>query len=313
MKMIWESSQPSPQAGTTRTQLVIWDFLKMLATAVLCGLAVSVAVAGITLLLTGSAEARMFQKETARETAAPAVTVDDVEGDDPSPTPGALLLGEGCDSIPMNAMERDWQVRIDGRRVEVRVMQTFQLPAETAEAAIFRVQLIKGARMVGIAAQSSTKDWAGQVISADDYNRLTPAEYLNLSRNQLLASHSSGGTVITSPILGLSAGDLITIEYTYAMTLDATEGFPALILPLEATEEYAASGLLVADNEDTIPLSRRPTRGSVWVAWTGSKPSRVMGLPAEADLEISKSRVEGFSWAARELAPGATFHFAWTL
>jgi hypothetical protein len=313
MKMIWESSQPSQQAGTTRTQLVIWDFLKMLATAVLCGLAVSVVVAGITLLLTRSAEARMFQKGTATKPAAPAVSVDDVDNDDYSPTPGELLLGEGCESIFLKAMERDWQVRIDGKRVEVRVMQTFRLPAESAQAATFQVQLIKGARMVGIAAQSSTKDWAGQVISVDDYNRLTPAEYLNLSRNQILASHSSGGTVMTSPLLGLSSGDLITIEYTYVMTLDASEGFPALILPLEASEKYAASGLLVADNEDAIPPSRRPVRGSVWVAWTGNKPSRVMGLPDDADLEISKSRVEGFSWAARDLQPGATFQFAWTL
>ena len=95
-----ESRQDSQQAGAARMYLVIWDFLKMLAAAVLCGLAVSIAAAGITLLLTGSAEARRFQKEPAQAATARAVEAEGTEIDELSPTPGSMLIGEGCESIP---------------------------------------------------------------------------------------------------------------------------------------------------------------------------------------------------------------------
>ena len=211
MKMIGESRQVSQQADAARMALVIRDFLKMLAAAILCGLAVSIAAAGITLLLTGDADARLFQKEPVTPAVVPTTEIDDAESAQLLPTSGLLLLGDGCDNISLNAIKRDWRVRIDGQRVEVRVMQAFQLPAESVEVATFHVQLINGARMQRIAAQSSTKEWAGHVISADEYDQLTPTEYLNLARKQLLASHSPHGTVMASPIIGLESGDVITL------------------------------------------------------------------------------------------------------
>ena len=211
MKMIWESRKELQQPGAPHMRVVAWDFLKMLVAAVLCGLAVSITAAGITLLLTGSAEARLFQKEFT--TAVQTSEFDVANSDVLVPTPGALVLGDGCDGTLLNAIERDWQVRIDGERVEVRVMQAFQLPAESAEVATFHVQLIDGARLQSLAAQSSTRDWAGLVISAEEYDRLTPEEYLTLSRNKILASSSPRGTVMTSPLMGLNSGGLITIEY----------------------------------------------------------------------------------------------------
>ena len=318
MKMIWESRQVAQQAVTGRKHIVAWDFLKMLAAAVLCGLAVSIAAAGIALLLTSSAEARLFQKEpvtAASNSIAHTSEVDELEIDDLSPAPGALLLGDGCERTSLNAIERDWQVRIDGKRVEVRVMQTFQLPVEPTDVATFHVQLIKGARMQSLAAQSSTKEWAGHMISADEYDRLTPAEYLSRTRSRLIVAHSPRGTVTTSPFLGLKSEDLINIEYTYVMNLDAAGGKSTFILPLEASDDYVGIGRPSADHDGAFPLSRKSTttRGAVWVEWIGSKPRRVMGLPVDADLEFSKSLIEGFSWSTREIHPGARFQLDWAL
>ncbi len=317
--MIWENTQASQQAGPARMQLVVWDFLKMLVAAILCGLAVSITAAGITLLLTGGAEARPLQKApvmAAAQTIAHIIDRDDAETDDLSPTPGVLLLGDGCESISLAAIERDWRVRIEGNLIDVRVMQTFQLPAEAVEVATFHARLMKGARMQSLAAQSSTQDWAGHVISADEYDRLTPAQYLKLSRHQLLTSHSPRGVVMTSPFLGLKSGDLITIEYAYEMTLDSADGPATFMLPLEAADEYAANSLPMVDRGGALSYNRTntgPTRGAVWVNWIGHKPSRVTGLPVEADLDVSMSRVDGFSWAIREIQPGARFQIAWTL
>ena len=321
--MIWDSKQIPQQAGAVPIHRVIWDFFKMLVIAVMCGFGFSIAAAGITLLLTGSAEARRLHKDylpaSPSDTTGNASEIDGADSEDSSPAPGALFLGDGCESTSLKAIERDWHVRIDGRRIEVRVMQTFKMPAESAEAATFHVQLVKGAHMESISAQTSTKDWAGNIFRTDEYDRLTPAEYLNLSRIGILASHSSLGTVTTSPIVGLSPDDLIVISYTYVVTLEPQDGLPAFILPLEAEGNYAARGLPETDEPASIPsstsmpMARSGTRGAVWVEWIGDKPWRVTGLPEDADVEMSKSLIGGFSWATGEIQTGARFHLSWAL
>ena len=316
--MIWQSRSASPSSTTTHTQLVIWDFLKMLVTAAIGGLLVSVAVTGITLLLTGNAEARMFQKELQTAVLMEVVETDEMESDVPPPAPGMLLTGEECESTALAAIERDWRVRISDKRVDVRVMQTFRLPAKSPEVATFHVQLIRGARLYRLAAQSSTQDWAGQVITADRYDRLTPVEYLELSRHQILASHSSNGAVMTSPFIGLKSADLVTIEYSYEMILPATGDISTFDLPLEAEEERGINRTPAIDADNgfalpATPVTRPVIRGAVWVEWIGNKPTRVIGLPVDADLEVSKARIEGFSWVTDEIQPGARFHLAWMM
>jgi hypothetical protein len=101
------------------------------------------------------------------------------------------------------------------------------------------------------------------------------------------------------------------------MILDGADGISAFVLPLEAAEEYTDHGLPVtAKGEGNFPDKGRnahPTRGAVWVNWIHHRPLRVFGLPVEADLETSNSRIEGFSWATREIQPGARFQIAWAL
>ena len=94
MDMIREYIKATPQAATRRMDIVAWDFLKMLGAAILCGLAVSIAVAGIALLLTSSAEARPLQKATGAEmnADAKAADFDEPELDDPPRLPGPFCL-----------------------------------------------------------------------------------------------------------------------------------------------------------------------------------------------------------------------------
>lgn len=321
MKMILESSQTSQQTRPVRVQLVAWDLFKMLVTAILCGLAVSIAAAGVALMLAGNAEARVLRKEPVKDVAtqpiAQSIDLAETDDNDLLPTPGALLLSDGCERVSLVAIERDWNVRIDGKRVKVRVMQTFQLPAEAVEMATFHVQLVKGARMQSLDAQSSTRDWSGYLLSAEEYERLTPAQYLHFSRTKMLTSHSVRGTVMTSPFLGLRSEDLFTIAYSYEMILDSAGGMSAFVLPLETAEEYNDHGLAAPAKGEGTFLAKKgnayPTRGAVWVNWISHRPSRVFGLPVEVDLEMSNSRIEGFSWATREIHPGARFQIAWAL
>ncbi len=321
MKMIQQTEDNSRIDGAASVQFAIWDVCKMLAAAVLGGLAISVSAAGITLLLSRGAEAhglpRVATSMPASQTIAKPDDQDPSEDGemDLSPTPGAILLGDGCDYQFLSATERDWQVRIDGKRIDVRVMQTFQLPAEGMELATFHVQLIKGARIQNFAAQTSTRDWAGQVISAAQYEQLTPAQYLSLSRDRILASHSRHGTVVTSPFIGLKPRELLTIEYAYVMTLDSEGGMAGFSLLLDQEEGASANRFPETKGDDGTHShgkdGGKSTRGAVWVNWTGNRPSRVLGLPTEAALKLAASRVEGFSWETAEIQPGARLQLAW--
>ncbi|MEO8101452.1 MAG: hypothetical protein ABI790_02940 [Betaproteobacteria bacterium] len=329
MKIIWESRRASAQPGSSRAQFVIWDFVKMLAMAILGGLAVSIVAAGITLLLTGSAEARRIQKEPAafvtKSSTMREVNAPDTDRDELAATPGLLWLGEGCEGRALRAIERDWQVRIDDQGIAVRVMQTYQLPAESAASATFHVRLIKGATLQRIAAQTPTRDWGGRLISSRDYERLTPADFREMSRNQILVQRSPRGTVMTSPIEGLASGELVTIEYVYSLAADTVGGMSALVLPLEAGDDLEGNNanLRGEPNEDQVwdpefpsPAkadSLHSTRGAVWVEWIGRKPSRVLGLPADADLDIAASRIDGFSWSTDAIQRGARFHLEWAM
>ncbi len=314
MKIVQTATQASQQ-GAVSMHAAMWNTVKMLIAAIFCGVGVSVIAAGIAIVLAGDAEARLVQKETASPASAtPSSHIDDtkVNNEEEFPaTPGALLIGDGCDGVSLPAIERDWKVSIDGNRIGVRVMQAFQLPDESANVATFHVQLPRGARLRSLAAQTQDKDLAGHLMSDEQYDRLTPATYLKLTHNRLLVSHSVNGTVMTSPILNMRADEVITIQYTYEIAPDGDSESPSFKLPLAPGDHSANRIPAVAD--EAIASKQPPIKGSLWVEWVGRKPTQIVGLPTDADLEVSKARVDGFSWAAKDIAPGAILQLAWSL
>lgn len=309
MKMTSANRSAPFQAGSGHRHFAAGELFKMLAMSILCGLAVSIAAAGITLLLTRTAEAQPVQIAPSASPGDKRIADDGDDHEEIPPAPGILLLGEGCEAVVVNAIERDWQVRINASSVDVRVMQTFQLPADPPEAAFFQLQLVRGAHMKRIAAQTAAREWTGDLISMDEYERLSPAAYLQRSRHRLLATQTGHGTVMTSPFLGLKANELLTIEYTYAMTLEAQSGATGLALQLDAGEER----LPRADDRVHGDIAAHAIRGAVWVEWTGRHPSRVIGLPVDADIEQSASQIEGFSWTTGALEPGARLQLSWSI
>ncbi|MEP7154547.1 MAG: hypothetical protein ABI905_02150 [Betaproteobacteria bacterium] len=305
----------SQRASTISVQTALLSSLKMLAAAVVCGLAVSFAAAGIAIALSGEAEARLVQKQgpTAQAIA------DEIEAttDDLPAGPGTLLTGDGCDGVAIQALERDWQVRIDGNRIDVRVMQSFQVPADSAGAAIFHVQLPAGARLRTLGALTAGKDWPAQIITSEKYEQLPTATYLKLTRNALLVSTAARGTVMTSPIMNLQPEEIVTVQYTYELTMDADmrgNGQQAFTLPLDATEMQPATPGRAQVRAQVRAQGRdiaAPTKAALWVEWVGKNPSQVWGLPADASLELTKTRIDGFSWAANMIEPGAFLQLSW--
>lgn len=301
--MLWARRKVPPQIAADRLHIVVWDFLKMFTAAVLCGLAVSVAAAGLTLLLTPSAEA-----------AALGASKNGDDKDSMDATPGTLIVGGDCEGVALDATERDWHIRIDGKMIEVRVMQTWILPADTDGAAVFQAQLPRNATLRKLSAQTASREWVGRMISQPVYEKLSEADYRRLILNRLLVVQSPEAEITSSPIVGLQAGDAVVVQYTYAIYSRTSRGVDALELPLQSPDNGSAFDNLPADGMLAIAPTRRPvTPGSVWVEWSGQRPSQLLSVPGQSEIERSAGSVTGLSWASPALQPGARLRLSWLM
>lgn len=299
IRMFWARRKASPQAAVDRMHFVVWDFLKMFTAAVLCGLAVSVAAASVTLLLTRSAEA---------------ATLNGTHENDQPPTPGALIVGSGCDGMPIEAVERDWHVRVDGLTIEVRVMQTWVLPEGIEGPAVFQVRLPREARFKSLSAMTQDREWGGRAISLADYEKLSYGEYRKLTRNQLLVVQSPEADITSSPIMGLTPGETVLVQYSYVIHAQSIKGIQGFELPLRESDRATDMDKDIVNDGTAIAPTRRPaTAGSVWVEWISRKPARLVDTPRNASLDKTANRIEGFSWDSPALQPGEQLRVSWAL
>jgi hypothetical protein len=299
MKMLWARrasfAKYTPHPGG-RMPVAAWDVLRMLGVAVVAGFAISIVAAGLTLLLAGEAEAAPAGNEA---------VVAHLAG------PGVLLAGIGCDSVPVQASERDWMVRIDRTRATVRVMQTFLLPAESEGAAVFAAVLPAGAKLLSLQLQTVEGDFEARIMPAGRYDALDADGYREATRNAVVASVAKSGEITTSLLPGLSENQVVTLSYTYATSLRASDGQYRLSLPL--TETRLANLEALFGDDPSAPRESGAVNGTVWVEWTGSKPRRIGGHPAGTQVETDSGLVEALSWESAGLQPGARFSVAWSM
>ncbi|MBL8522356.1 MAG: hypothetical protein JNN20_01580 [Betaproteobacteria bacterium] len=299
IRMFWARRKASPQAAVDRMHYVVWDFLKMFTAAVLCGLAVSVVAASLTLLLSQPAEA---------------ITPKAVQEDVQEPTHGALIVGHGCEGMTIDAVERDWHVRIDGRAIEVRVMQTWVLPQDVEGPAVFQVRLPRQARLKSLSAITQDREWGGRTINLTDYERLSAAEYRKLTRNHLLVVQSANAHITSSPMMDLHAGEVVLVQYSYTVHAQSAQGVERFELPLQGRDPDETLDEYAADYGGAIAPTRRPaTAGSVWVEWTGRKPHRLVEIPRNSSLDRVENRIEGISWSSPALQPGESLRLSWAM
>jgi hypothetical protein len=302
MRFIRDRKKLSPQPAVDRLHFVVWDFLKMLTMAVLCGLGISIAASIFVILLSSPVDARALVDSSAPEPSGQEETA--------MATPGALLLGDGCDARELPAIERDWYVRIYPGKIEVRVMQTFVLPAIESPVAIFHVQLPAGAALSSFAVLSDSRDFPGVILNHRDVATLTPARYRAQSRRQLLVAADETGSIATSPLLDLHDGETVVVQYTYLLAASASS---RLELPLESGDTSPVAATIGAPFKSEWQPSRARTAGSsVWVEWPDQLPASV-SAPAGTSIDWSRNRIQGVSWAAPATAPGAQFVLGWFL
>lgn len=297
----------TPSAPTAATPLAnvalrpnVWELARMLVAAVLCGFAVSLTAAGIALLLSNPAEASTPQKAATARAA----------------TPGALVISDGCDNVQLGAVERDWLVRVHAKHIEVRVMQTFQVPNTTEAATFFEMQLPEGATLRQMSVQTERQDQEATMWSQQVLNRLTPARYRDATRQQWIAAIDSG-LVRTSMLPGVEPGELLTLLYRYEMPLSRSSNSGELqrvLLPLVGESELPTWQMNDSDDEVAKGRPNNPT-ATVWVEWVNQGPKTLIDAPKNIDVEFDTARlsgrIKGFSYTALDLAPGANFVMSW--
>jgi hypothetical protein len=301
MRLIWAKRRASPMPPVDRLHFVMWDFLKMFLAAVVCGVAVSLIAAGVTLLL-----ARDVQAATPRAVpgagkttlAGPGTNVNVLKRS----YPGVLLLSAGCDGEALDAMERDWSVTIHNNSIDVRVMQTFVVPVGESSAATFDAMLPARAQLLRLAVHTSGSTLSGRVFDKNAFEQLTGDDFRKFSRRKMLIVQIDDGAISTDAINNLVASEAVTIEYTYRLTIDSVPGPHNLLVTLAND-----------NNPVEPPVDNHPVSGAVWVQWQGTLPSRLLKSPSGAFLETSGSRITALSWATQRLNADSRFQLAWSM
>lgn len=282
-------------ASTAQPSFAPKDFLQILAAAIGSGVGVSVVIAGLALALSSSAEAQVLPKNS---------VVKATLAQSAQATVGGLYIGGGCDREPVEAVERDWLVKIDGNTAEVRVMQTFLMPAEGPTVAFFEAILLPKARLIALKAHTPEKILSGKVISIDDFAGMSRLELNKFGRHDALMMWNEEGKLATNQIMNLIPDETVVIEYTYSINTQSQNGLNELDIALNA-----------AESEALFTTKPNLTSGTVWVEWVGVKPKRLVGspvnMPVDVTLEESAQGITGLSWFTPSLAPATAMKFAW--
>ena len=261
MRMTWASKNASPQQAVSRGQFALWGFLKMFFAAVICGVVVSIIAAGLALVLAQEAYAITFPPVNGTVNTSQA-KLDADTSIAMQPSPGMLFIGDGCgnEADIVEATERDWKVTVNGKNIDVRIMQTFIMPDSEAAAATFGALLPTGARLLRLTAHTTAAIWQGKVFDANSYAQLNIADFRKFSRKGLLIVQDDDGAISTDAIINVSATEAITVEYTYRITADEMPDTQLLNVSL-VNDSYAG-------NQSAV-------RGTVWVEWLGKAPSKI--------------------------------------
>ena len=197
-------------------------------------------------------------------------------------------------------------MKIDGHTAEVRVMQTFLLPADGPTAAFFEASLPPNAKLIGLKAHAPQKILSGRVLEIGDFTSMNREKLNQLKRHGVLIMWNDEGTFSTDQIINLIPNETVVIEYSYSVSTHVQNGPNELNLTLSAQE----SEMFVAARPNLAS-------GTVWVEWVGNKPKRLInvhsGMPTDVALEESAQGITGLSWSTPSLAPTTIMKFTWEM
>ena len=323
-----------PAIGTTaRAQFAVLDLFKMLFAAALSGLVFSAIAAAVTLILMTQAEARATTKPsrgsaTANDTTK--LTVMQEASASAALQPGVLSAGDGCERARIEALDRDWRIRIyasvDHDIAEIRVMQSYALPTAAGEVeanergrptdgkagivASFYALLPADAVLSSFrvdAAEPVTPQIA-QLMTHQAFANLNHAARRALRKSNRLIVLTNGRRIESDSILNLRLGETVTVEYTYTLPIEKLNGTDSFSLNLALQTETPGS-----------PTPSLATRGTVWVEWVNAHPTQATSTATDIFIERATDGVTGTtvgelvgaSWFSPDLSANRQFTLKW--
>jgi hypothetical protein len=300
------------QPEVIRANFAPGDFLKLFAGAVASGMAVSLLAAGVALVLAASAEASpMAKPAVVTSVLVPVKTVSALTESagstesDADANPGSLKIGGGCDSEPVDALEREWMVSVDGTTAKVRVMQSFTMPKDAGTVAFFEAVLPAKAKLIELTVHGAERIWKGRVMTAEAMAKLDRAGFRSLDESGDVLMWVDTRYLSTDQLINLVPGETITVEYTYAVTVGGENGDGSLALNLASPRPPGANS---ATADKPAPVS-----GTVWVDFVGSLPKQIKNADNALVLDESAIGVRGASWFSPALDKAEKFTIAWEL
>jgi hypothetical protein len=376
-----QSPSPTPsthQSNNAAPSRAMRDFAKMVAAAVAVGVTASAAAVGATLLLTRSASAdasaaewteshkggllvlRDELSEQPNETGftAPIATTwnpDPAQDEDMAgeydefiaPMPGNMYIGGGCESEPIYASERDWNVVIEGSIARITVMQSFVLPdllpaaeqptqaqAEDEEALArvvptwFHTVLPSGAKLLNVFVETEAGERAVELVRlTGDWrvdNAITAAAdeaLLQADATRALRGFARPVgrlvTLATDEIGAYAPGEMVIVRYEYQVQIDEIDGVRALDLPLAPKTPPLTEADVADESQVAQGFVDAVTPGSVWIEWRSAQPVTLLQRPLGVSIERVPSavpgsgRITGAAWAAPAIAMDDEFRLRW--
>jgi hypothetical protein len=280
------------------------DFGKLFAAAVGSGVVVSLAAAALALALAGTADAATHRVSPRAGTPAmpqPAPRAAFEYADESAP--GALFLGGACDREVIDTAARDLQIRIDGTLAEIRVMQSFVMPADGPTTAFFEAVLPRGATLKSLKAHAPRHVY--EAALAQPAPRVTSVASVRKPTRRAEVTmwlDAESNTLQTEHIPHLVPGEVVTIEYTY--TLSVAENAIERLLNLTLSQPKDSHDPEATTRPLTTPVS-------VWVEWKGAKPKQLRGLSGDFALETAVEGVFGLAWHDPAVVAGHKLSLSW--
>ena len=307
MRTIVTADKNLPSMAATRLRFVMQDFLKMFLAALVCGLVFSVLAAGMVLLVTGNAEARMpGESNNPRVPEGDAQFINPIRGIESNP--GVLTIGDGGDDETLPAIQSDWLVRVKGKSAEIRVMQDYRIPANATMTASFTTLLPAGASFRGLKVYTARDTFIGKIITSDALQRLDRVAIRDLLQRRQISVVLEETRVQAPAVPNLRPGELITVEYTYAVPVDTAHALASLSLLLNPV-----SPQMVASSDNAAINMQRPLPAniSVWVEWIGQRPLRLLAADEGVSIDETREGIAGASWFSPDLDSGKRFTLIW--
>lgn len=307
----------TPNSGDA--QFAVLDLFKMLAAAIACGIVFSLFAAGLTLLLMSTAEAHHLPANNLASPAqqATALTNPAIESEVAAPAgmgaaimPGLLKMGDNGASAALDAMERDWRIRINSNVAEVRVMQTFLMPADGPAVAHFQAVLPSGAVLASFKVDATDVTQTGELMAHQLFTEMDRAEV----RNETRARHKKRRLTVwindrhieSDSILNLTLGETVTVEYSYNMPVMHSNHSASLNLVLQADTASLHAAPSQSANNATSNIT-----GTVWVEWLNTHPKKVVSASNDIYVDQTARGVAGASWFSADLSSHRQFNINW--